>query len=87
VHVGFVPEPAHASPQPRKRLPAPGVAVRVTSAPLAKVSVQSLVWDVPEMEQLTPVPVTVPAPFPRAPVSTRRVYVVGVPGSGSGSVV
>jgi hypothetical protein len=62
-----VPDAVHVPPHPLKLLPPVAVAVRVTCVPLGNVSLQSPLCDDVVMEQLIPVPLTVPVPPLLAP--------------------
>jgi hypothetical protein len=73
VHVALVPAAAHAPPHPAKVLPAVADAVRVSCVPCGNVSLQSLLCEVAVIEQLIPVPLTVPVPPLLGPAPTVTV--------------
>jgi hypothetical protein len=62
-----VPAPAHAPLHPAKLLPLVAAAVSVTCVPLGNVSLQSPLCVDVVIEQLIPVPLTVPVPPLLAP--------------------
>ena len=63
-----------------------GAAVSVSRVPDGKVSLQSLLWLVPLIEQLIPLPLTVPVPPLLVAARTVTVYVGGGGGGGGGGV-
>src|SRR5262245_19886682 len=63
------PEPVHAPPHPAKTEPAPGVAVKVTEVPVAKLAVQT-VLQVSPAGALVTVPVPAPETVTLSPTGT-----------------